>query len=99
MAFELVFLDQAKSDLRELFGYLFSVSPSAASHYVDGLEKACDKLRMFPQSGRRYDDRYRLIVYRNHLIFYRFSETASTVHIVAIVDGRRDPSTFFQPQK
>lgn len=99
MAFELVFLDQAKSDLRELFDYLFSVSPRAAGRYVDGLENACGKLRIFPQSGRRYDDRYRLLVYRNHLIFYRVSEATSSVHIVAIVDGRRDPSTFLQPQQ
>ncbi len=95
MAFELIFLDRAQSDLHELFDYLFSVNRRAAVDYVDGLEKACDRLRIFPQSGRQYDDRYRLLVYRNHLIFYRVSEATSSVHITAIVDGRRDPSIFF----
>jgi len=90
MAFELIFLDRAQNDLREL-------SPRAAGDYIDGLEKVCEKLRIFPNSGRQYDSKYRLLVYRNHLIFYRVSDASSSVHIVAIIDGRRDPSTFFQP--
>lgn len=94
MAYELVFLDQARNDLRDLFNYLHLLSPRAAISYVDGLEKACDRLRTFPRSGRQYDDRYRVLVYRNHLIFYRISDSSS-VHVVTLVDGRRDPSSFF----
>ena len=95
MAFELIFLDQARNDLRDLFNHLYLLSPRAAISYVNGLEKACERLRTFPRSGRQYDDRYRVLVHRNHLIFYRISDSAS-VHVVTIVDGRRDPSSFFE---
>lgn len=56
MAFELIFLDQARNDLRDLFNHLYLLSPRAAISYVNGLEKACERLRTFPRSGRQYDD-------------------------------------------
>jgi len=95
MAFDLIFLDQARDDLRELSDFLFPLNPQAASRYVGGLEEACQKLRMFPLAGRMYNDTYRLLVFRNHLIFYRVSIDEQKVHVVTIVDGRRDPARYF----
>lgn len=44
----------------------------------------------FPLSGRQYDSRYRAIVVRNHLVFYRYEVADDRIVIVAVLDGRRD---------
>jgi len=36
---------------------------------VAGIAQACRTLAGFPLSGRRYNDEYRCIVFRSHLIF------------------------------
>jgi toxin ParE1/3/4 len=90
MAVEVVWLDQAKDDLREILDFIAKDNPSAAKSYVDGIERASKKLAAFPDSGLVYDSRFRRIVFRNHLIFYNHDPENRTVSIVAIIDGRRD---------
>lgn len=61
-----------------------------AHDYVDGLIGACGRLENFPLSGRRYDDTYRVIVYRNHLLFHAHDEIEDRVSITMVIDRRRD---------
>ncbi len=89
MPVEVVWLDQAADDLDAVFKFIAQDNPSAALDYIDGFEHACKHLQDFPNSGRFYDSRYKTLIYRNHLIFYRFSMTANTLKIVTIVDGRQ----------
>jgi plasmid stabilization system protein ParE len=86
---DVVWLDGAKSDARSLFDYI-AAEPPAAERYLTGLEISCERLAAFPEIGRRYDDRFRFIVYRNHLIFHRFDPSTSRVLISSVIDGRRD---------
>lgn len=58
--------------------------------YVAALIDACARLADFPLSGRRYNAEFFSIVFRNHLIFFRFNEHVDEVTIVAVIDGRRD---------
>ena len=90
MAAELVWREQALDDLLAIMEYIASDNRRAAWKYVDALEAACQRLRDFPLIGRRYSSRYRAIVFRNHLIFYRFDTDANVVFITRVVDGRRD---------
>jgi len=62
----------------------------AAAKYVTALTQSCDRLADFPLSGRRYNTHFRSIVFRNHLIVFRFDEPNNEVLIAAVVDGRRD---------
>lgn len=48
MAVEIVWLDQAKDDLRELLGFIADEYPMAATNYVTGIMEACNKLADFP---------------------------------------------------
>ncbi len=59
-------------------------------NYIADLEDASNGLADYPLRGRQYDDRYRAIVVRNHLIFYRYEPDQDKVVIVTILDGRRD---------
>ena len=90
MAADVVWLDQARDDISELIDYLFPKNPTATLTYIAELESACSGLDEFPLQGRKYDDRYRAIVVRNHLVFYRYEPAHDKVTIVTILDGRRD---------
>lgn len=90
MATRVVWLDQAKDELRAILDYLHPLDPSAAITYVHDVEDACAKLADFPLQGRQYNNLYRALVIRNHLIFYRYDEIRDTVVIAAVIDGRRD---------
>jgi len=90
MAAEVHWLDQAKRDLREILDHIALDSPYAAERYVAELQTACDRLKLFPLSGRRYDDNFRVLVFRNHLIFHSHDAESGVVSIVTVLDGRRD---------
>lgn len=64
--------------------------------YMSGLRAACLELTEFPERGRRYNDRYRVIVFRNHLVFYSFDTRRERVIIAAVFDGRRDVSVLLR---
>ncbi len=90
MPVEVIWLDQAVDDLDDVFMFIAKDNPAAAFAYIDGLEDACKRLTDFPESGRFYSSVYRTLIYRNHLIFYKFSIVGSVLKIVKIVDGRQD---------
>lgn len=76
--------------MRGLLADLARDNPHAAARYVDSLRESCGKLADFPEAGPAYDDRYRRLVFRNHLIFYTYDNVGGTVAIVAVIDARRD---------
>ena len=87
---EVIWRARAVRQLDALADYLHERNPHAASRYVSGLRGACQNLADFPERGRRYDERYRVIVFRNHVIFYRYEAGRDRVLISAIFDGRRN---------
>ena len=85
-----VWREDAKRQLRDITSYIKARNKSAAISYAEGIREACRGLSDFPEQGRRYDSAYRLIVYRNHVVFYRHER--DVVEISAVIDGRRDIS-------
>lgn len=96
MAAKIDWLDQAKDDLREILDHIALDNPYAAQRYVSELRAACDRLALFPLSGRKYNAHFRVLVFRNHIVFHYYDEAASTVSIAMVVDGRRDLSRLFE---
>lgn len=90
MAAELVWLEEAESDLQSIFDYISADNIRAAEAYTGSIVEACDRLRGFPLSGRAFDKHYRILVVRNHLVLYRHDQQNAEVVIAAIIDGRRD---------
>jgi plasmid stabilization system protein ParE len=82
MGAEILWLDQAKDDLREILDYIAAENPPAAERYVAELYAACGRLATFPMSARRYNDEFRVLVFRNHLVFHQYDEAAGIVSIV-----------------
>jgi plasmid stabilization system protein ParE len=50
----------------------------------------------FPMSERRVNDEFRVLIFRNHLVFHQFDEATDIVSIVMVLDGRRDLSRLFE---
>lgn len=69
---DIIWRSRAVRHLNAISEYLRQRNPSAAKKYIAGLHDSCLLLKDFPETGRRYDDRYRVLVFRNHLIFYRY---------------------------
>jgi plasmid stabilization system protein ParE len=92
MTNKVVWLAGAERDLQNLHDHIASDNPGAAKRYVEALRNACRRLTDFPQSGQSFDDNYRVIIYRNHLVFHRYDATRSVVTVIRVVDARRDLS-------
>ena len=90
MVRKVVWLDRAERDLDNLHDYIARDNPTAATRYVKALRNACRRLVDYPLSGKAFDDRYRVIIYRNHLVFHRYDPARKVVTVVRVVDGRRD---------
>lgn len=96
---EVVWRQRAVRHLGEIFSYLSQQNPSAAKNYVAELKRACERLGEFPEKAPRYDERYRALVFRNHLVFYRFDREEDEVVIIGVIDGRRDVTAILRKLK
>ena len=81
----------AQNDLRELWLKVASENESAADRAIDRIEKSCEHLLEFPHSGRACPDiraGARMLVVRPWLLPYLIE--GQTIHVLRVVDGRRD---------
>jgi plasmid stabilization system protein ParE len=90
MAVDIRWLEEANDDVHSILAYISSDNPKAASIYVDAIAQSCERLSQFPESGRVFNERYRVLVVRNHLVLYRYDAGAREVTIARVIDGRRD---------
>jgi plasmid stabilization system protein ParE len=93
---EVVWRARAARQLDQIFDYIHEQNPSAAVRYASELRRACERLGEFPERAPQYNERYRALVFRNHLIFYRFARDQDKVLVVAIMDARRDVPAILQ---
>ncbi len=100
MKFEVTLTDEAKHDLIELHEFVAEEdSLFNADHLLDRLETLCESLANQPQRGHVPPELSRLgvIAFREiHFKPYRviYAVDGRRVHIVAVVDGRRDMQSF-----
>ena len=90
MEADLTWLPAAQNDVKTILAYLEQESPKAGPEYVSALTTVAESLRQFPMKGRAYTSRFRVLVFRNHLILYRYKARKRQVDIVRVIDGRRD---------
>jgi plasmid stabilization system protein ParE len=90
MVADIRWLEKANDDIPSILTYISSDNAKAAKNYVDAIGKSCEKLSQFPESGRVYNERYRVLVIRNHPVLYRYDSGGNEVTIARVLDGRRD---------
>lgn len=96
---DIVWRKRAIRHVNAIAEYLHERNPGAAAKYVAGLYEASLVLRDFPEKGRAYDGRYRVLVFRNHIVFYYFEGARDRIVISAVIDGRRDVSSILDALK
>jgi toxin ParE1/3/4 len=103
MPTELVWSNQARTDLMEIYVMIGLEQPAAAERYFDRIDEKARLLKSQPRMGvRRSDIRpsMRMLVEAPYLILYRTDPdtdegSVNAVEIVRVIDGRRDLSRLF----
>ena len=98
MPARLVWSNQARTDLLEIYAMIGLEQPAAAERYFDRIEDKASLRRSQPRMGvRRSDIRpsMRMLIESPYLILYRTDPdtddgTVRAVEIIRIIDGRRD---------
>jgi toxin ParE1/3/4 len=98
MPAKLVWSNQARTDLLEIYTMIGLEQPAAAERYFDRIENKVRLLATQPRMGVRRPDIHpsmRMLVEAPYLILYRTDPDTNDGHvyraeIIRIVDGRRD---------
>ena len=106
MPVELIWSNQARNDLLEIYVMIGLEQPTAAERYFDRIEAKAELLKSQPRMGvRRSDIRpsMRMLVEAPYLLLYRTDPDTDTdegpigaVEIIRVMDGRRDLHSLFQ---
>jgi plasmid stabilization system protein ParE len=91
-------LKPAQLEIREIYRYIAEElnSPMAAAHHVALIDKAIVSLQEAPTRFPLVRDGYlalkghRMIVVKNHLVFFIVREEESVVSVMRVLYGRRD---------
>ena len=87
------YLPIAQQDLIEIFDYIREDNPTAATNFIDKIDKSISKLELFPKLGVVPKDYrleflgYRMLVIDSYLVFYVIIE--NIIVIRRIIHGRR----------
>ena len=103
MPTELVWSNQARTDLLDIYVLIGIEQPAAAERYFDRIEAKARRLQSQPRMGvRRSDIRpsMRMLVETPYLILYRTDPDSDegpigAVEIIRVIDGRRDLAGLF----
>lgn len=97
---ELIWSEEAISDVEGIFDYITQDSPLYARYQVESIAASVERLSMFPESGRHLPEfsqlPHREIIAGNYRVIYRYDSSIDEVKIVAVVHGSRIlKDTFF----
>jgi toxin ParE1/3/4 len=98
MPIKLLWSNQARTDLLEIYARIGLEQPAAAERYFDRIEAKAKLLQSQPRMGLRRPDirpSVRMLVEAPYLILYRTLPDTDegpidAVEIIRLVDGRRD---------
>ena len=85
----LVWLEDARADLRAILAYISEQDADAAQRLNDAIRAAAERIVQFPQMYRpgRLPNTREAVVHPNYIVIYRV--TANAVEIVSIVHSRQ----------
>ncbi len=94
--YNVVISDDAQSDLDSLFDYICNTlyAEKAAERIIKRIVQSIRDLSLFPKKGvetsiTAYDGTtYRTLIIENYIVLYLVYDTAKTVKVVRVVDGR-----------
>jgi len=99
--FRIEYLPIAEKDLIDIFEYILSDNPSAATSFLDQVDETISSLEDFPYMGVIPKDSrlkylgYRILIVESYLVFYVVHETDDLVEIRRIIHGKRQYDFLF----
>ena len=98
MAYNYSFTREAEKDFDEILHYMTDTldNPSAASAFMEKMEKVISEIRHFPKCGSLVENEFitqkgiRKMPISNYLLYYRLNEIDECIHILRIIYGRRN---------
>lgn len=98
MKYKLLITKQAEDDLAGILQYISKElsSPKAASDFLDNVLKCYDNVTNNPlmyalcDNDKFKNKKYRKIIIKNYIMFYRVDEENHIVYIMRFIYGRRD---------
>jgi len=95
---DIVISRRALEDFRRIWKFIAADNVNAADRLLLDLDAKIERLRRFPEIGRKRDDirqGARTLVHGAYLVLYEFRRTEDVVEIVAVVEGMRDLPELF----
>jgi toxin ParE1/3/4 len=93
---QIIWTEPALNDLDEIAEYIALDKPSAAKNFVRDVFEKVDRLKQFPDSGRKPPElkktRYKEIIVKPCRVFYR--KDGEKIHIVHLMRSERDLRKF-----
>jgi len=97
MSYKVRIMDAAKAEMREIYRYIAEElqNPVAAQRRIALIDKAIQSLKENPASRALVRDAYlaskgyRMVVVKNHLVFYVVREEERAVSVMRVLYGRR----------
>lgn len=99
--FHIEYLPIAEKDLVDIFEYILSDNPSAATNFLNQVDETISKLEDFPFMGVMPKDTrlkylgYRVLIVESYLVFYVVLETEDIVEIRRMIHGKRQYDFLF----
>lgn len=92
--YEVVWTDEAKSDLQEIYNLTKIKSPQGAINVFNDIVDAPFSIR-FPKQNQiePYNEKYRRIVVRQYKILYSINEVKNELVVHGVVNATNDPNT------
>lgn len=90
MPHNIVYLEQAYTDLETILDHIAEDSPARANEYLRFLQVTIAKLADFPKLGvsckrKHIRRKCRILIIENYLVFYKIDESSRTVLIGRVV--------------
>ena len=98
MPTKIVWRHEARTDLIQVLDEISEKNPRAAVRYVEEIETKVGGLSQFPERAQAYHDTYRMLVVRNHSVFYRYDEDLNTVFVISVIYGGKDLEEIMGPR-
>ncbi|AEF81974.1 type II toxin-antitoxin system RelE/ParE family toxin [Leadbettera azotonutricia] len=92
MAYEVKLLKRSRIDIDEICQYKSQFYPGTVDRFLDKLEKELNSIADNPFICPEYygNKKYHRLLVQDYLVFYRIFETAKTVRVYRILNGKRD---------
>ncbi|WP_161554442.1 type II toxin-antitoxin system RelE/ParE family toxin [Sinomicrobium soli] len=90
--YKIIWTDEAKSDLKDIYDFLKSKSPQGAGNVISEIRNAPKSVRFSHQNqDEEYNNTYKRIVIRHYKILYRIDEDKKTLVVATVFDARQNP--------